>query len=358
MSDMFEIDNKKTTNYASIMVRSCKLSKTKFILLLFIIPLLNIYAQNPDFDSLAHKINKSAIYNRTKSIEMLDDLYRMAYQSPDSGLLAAHCFYEASALNYRQGIVDTQLSVRIKNKLESKQLSLYEHALLQSALGTNLMCEKGYADAFPLHFQALEKFKYLNNKRYTARMLNSLGNICYYFDLFNLAENYYSEAITYITRDYHEYYYIKTNYFRVQSLNSTDEAPIDSLFALLEIVQQANYEELLPVLYLNIGVSLFERDPERAISYFTKIQSLNFENPKWLAVLHSYMGSYYAGKEDFEIAFRYFYDALKVMEENNDFYSLKSMYINIADIYEQQGQYEKGTDIKRAYAIRKYPYRG
>ena len=335
------MDSKKPTTRVTFMPWSHQQSKTQLIILLCFITLMKANAQISEFDSLANEINKTAIFNRTKSLEMLEKLYLMARQSPDSTLLLAHCYYEDASLNYRQGIVDTLLTIEIKNKLAQKPLPLQEYALLQSALGTNLVSEKGYADAFPLHFQALEAFEQLNDNRFIARVLNSLGNICYYFDLQNLAENYYTEAIAHISPEYHEYYYIKINCFRMQSMLQDDESSIDSLCALLEVVNRNNYEELIPVLYLNIGASLFEKDPKRAYDFLEMSLSFDFENPKWLSVIHSYLGLYYAGAKDYQKALYYSFEAMKTMEENNDFYNLRYLYDNISSIYEQQQQYEK-----------------
>ena len=333
-------------NSVKIKQRASKPVKTKTLLLLFFFVFPKLYAQNTTFDSLANEVNRVSIFNKTKSLKLLNELYQAARHSPDSALLTAHCLYEESSLNYRQGIVDTLLTIRIKNRLDRKQSASLEQALLQSALGTNLMSEKGYADAFPLHFQALEAFKLLKNDCFTARILNSLGNICYYFELFNLAENYYTEAIAYTSPKYFDYYYIKTNIFRVQSLRGCKNA-IDSLCALPEIVIREDFEELLPVLYLNIGASLFQIDSERAFSYLSEMQSLEYENPKWLAVLHSFIGSYYFEKKDYHNALRYYFDALKVMEENHDFYNLTSIYNNISSIYEKQHQHEKALFYSR-----------
>ena len=309
-------------------------------LLLFFLTLQNTNAQSFAFDSLAHEVTQTSIFHKTKSLKMLEELYQMAYHSPDSAMLIAYCLYEESTLNFRQGIVDTLLTKKIRNRLAHKKLPQLEDALLQSALGTNLMSEKGYADAFPLHFEALETFKKLNNNRFTARMLNSLGNICYYFNLFKSAENYYTEAITYTDQKYFDYYYIKINLFRVQSMLG-NEAAIDSLCAMPEIVIQKKFDELLPALYLNIGVSLIEKEPDRAFLYFTKMQSLPFENPRWSSISHLFLGSYYAGKQDYQKALEYYFNAMKVMEENNDFYNLTTLYNNISYVFEVQRRYEK-----------------
>ena len=209
--------------------------------LFFLLIIQNTDAQSHVFDSLAHEVTQTSVFHKTKTLEMLGQLYQMAYQSPDSALLIAYCLYEESTLNFRQGIVDTLLTKKIKNRLKNSKLPQLELALLQSALGTNLMSEKGYADAFPLHFHALETFKKLKNNRFTARMLNSLGNICYYFNLFKSAENYYTEALTYTYPEHFDYYYIQTNLFRAQSVLGNEPA-LDSLCALPEVVKQKKFE--------------------------------------------------------------------------------------------------------------------
>ena len=314
-----------------------------FSLFLILISLQNSYSQSFTFDSLANEINKTTIFNKTKSLEMLGKLYQMARQEQDSSLCIARCLYEESLLNFRQGIVDSLLTLRIKNKLKHKQLSLFEQAVLESGLGTDLMSLGEYAEAFPLQFEALEKFKQLKLNRFTARTLISLGNICYYIDLLNLANSYYFEALEYITPDYHEYYATKTSIFLIAPF----EVSVDSMLLLVEIVKQKHFEELLPLLYLNIGSCFIDENPEKAFPYFMKMYSLDFDNSKWRAVLHAYMGSYYLAKKNNIKALQYFQNAQKVMEENHDFYNLSLVYHEISSIYEQQKEYTKALFFSR-----------
>jgi len=307
-------------------------------IILFSTTLQNSFAQHATFDSLSNEISRLAIANKTKSRELLGTLYQMAYQHSDSSLLIAYCLYEESLSNLRQGITDSLLKTKIENRLVNKQLSQMEYALLQSAIGINLMSEGAYADAFSLQFQALEIFKQLTCSRLIGRTLMHLGSICYYIDLLNLAISYYIEAMEKLSPNYYEYYFVKTSFFRTQALIEQTQDPIDSLISLIEIVRQKKYEELIPLIYLNIGAHFFEKDPEKAFPYFTKMQSINFDNLKWTAVLHAYLGSYYLNKKNYSKALHYLKKAQKAMEENNDIHNLSLVYKEISFIFEQQHQ--------------------
>jgi tetratricopeptide (TPR) repeat protein len=249
-------------------------------------------------------------------------------------------------LKKSQKIVDCTLKHRIKERLERKNLSSLEGALLQSALGNNLISEGEYADAFPIHLQAMETFKQLEQSRYTARTLNSLAYICRSINLLNLAEYYHSEAIVYVTPDFPEYYFTKISSFLMLSFNNK-EAAIDSLLCLAQYAENNNLKELLPILYLNIGSFYMDTLPEEALTYFAKMETLDFDNPAMMGTVYANMGSYYLNKEDYPEALRYFKDAQKIMEANNDFFNLSSLYNDISFIFETLNQYDSALFYSR-----------
>ena len=291
------------------------------------------------FDSLANKINKIAIFNKTKAKELLNDLYNIAYQDPDSSLCIAHCLYEESQLNYCQKIVDTVLKNRIRKQLNSKGLSILEQAILRSALGINLTSEGKYAEAFTIQWQTLEIFKQLRNDHFLASTLNALGNICVSIQLLNLAEYYYSEACAYTAPNFHRHYFIRVSTSILLSYENK-EAALDSLQQLIDVVQEKHIEELLPVIYLNIGSLLLDTLPENALTYFAKMQTSNFDNPSMAGTLYANMGIYYLNKNCYAPALSYLKKAMKIMENNNDFYNLPHLYDDLFFIYEQQNQYD------------------
>jgi hypothetical protein len=141
-----------------------------FFYLLLIFQNFNaIFAQNPNFDSLANEVNKLSHYKKTAALELLDSLYLLAYYSPDSAEFIARCLYEEALLKNRHKIVDTLLEHRILNRLDKEDIPLQEQALLFSALSLNLMkCEK--------YSKALEKYKLIQNKLFISKAFKGLEN--------------------------------------------------------------------------------------------------------------------------------------------------------------------------------------
>ena len=299
------------------------------------------YAQNAKFDSLFNELDRTAIFKKTKSLEILDIMYQMAHSAPDSSLLIAYCLYEEAFLNFQQGIVDTILTVRIRKRLEDKHLSPLKQALLQSALGRSLTLEGEYTEAFPLQLQSLETFKQLKNNRLIVKTLHELGNICRFINLLSLAEYYYSEAIAYITPKSFEYCATKTDIYTLRFItNQNDHTMVDSLFVLLKIAKKENYKELLPFLYFSIGACYYETDPDKALFFFTKRLSMNIDNPKSTSALYGNLGYYYLSKKDYKKALSYFRYAQEIMEAINDFHNLPTLYNDLAFIFEQQNRYD------------------
>ena len=304
-------------------------------------------SQNNKFDIVADEIYRLSNFKQTKSMELLDSLYLMANNDKENTLLIAQCLYQESLLKWRQETVDTFLTVRIRQQLDKNQLSIQELALLEFTLSISLMTEGKYVEAFPIQLQALEKFQQLHDNLFIARTLNFLGNICSYILLVSLSEYYYSEAVTYISPDCYDYYIIKFNYLTVKHNISQLDSDLDSLYYLLETVEDQKHEELLPAFYLNIGSKLLPTSSEKAIFYFSKIEDLEFDNPKLLAILYANMGTYYIGNEDYYHAFYYFKDAQKIMEKNNNINYLSTLYYYISLIYEYQNQMDSSLLYSR-----------
>jgi len=286
-----------------------------------------------DFDSLENEVNRLSHYMKTKAFELLDSMYLLAYNSPDSSLLIARCIYEESILKQRQGIIDTILTERIKKRSTDVSNTLHIKALLQSALGANLISQGKYAEAFPILLIELETFKQLENNRNIIRNLNYLGNICYFIHLNSLANYYFTEAFNYTTPDLHEYYYTKSNSFIFLARDNVDTA-IDSMLYLIKTAENKNHKEILPLLYLNIGAYMLDSSLDMALLYLTKMKELDFENPYLEAILYGNLATYYYNKKDFHEALRNFKHSQRGMEENNDFINLTYLYSEIASTFE------------------------
>jgi len=320
-----------------------------FFLILLALIVLSVQSQNPTFDSLSDKLNRLSQYKKTKSLELLSSLYQIAYNCPDSSVLIARCLYEESLLNSRQGITDTLLADRIQKRLKSENLTLSEHALLQFALGTDWIANGEYSEAFTIHLQALEKFKRLEDNRFTATTLNALGNICTFICLFGLAEYYYAEAIKYVTPDFYGYFSIKGNIFKHDLYINKNPDALDSLLFLIETVKKTGFEEILPATYLNLVGYMLNTDEERAFSYMTEIETFDFDNPRWSTGLYNNFGHYYFIKDNLPRSLHYFKKAQQIMEENGNYYRLSSIYSNISTIFEELNMSDSALFYARKY---------
>ena len=308
---------------------------TLLIFLLFL-SISQSYSQNYVFDSLANEINKLSLYKETKSRELLDSLYYIALNSPDSSFLIARCIFEEANLAQKQGKIDTTLTTKIYNQLSKENQSVERSALLQLALGAYFMSEGKYSDAFSIFLKELETFKNLNeNDLFIIRIYNYLGIICGRINLNSLAIFYYSEALVYTTPNSYEYFYLKTNTFSVRAKDYPEET-IDSLVILMESAEKENCFEILTVLYLNIGSNYLRLNPEKAIYYFEKLRSMDFDSQLVENVLSACMGGYYLYKKDNIKSLEYFRNAKIIMEEKNDFTNLPVLYSQISSVFEEQ----------------------
>ena len=332
-----------------------KKTKIKFFYRLFIffsfLSFSSVYSQNPAFDSLANEINRISNFKKNQAIIMLDSLYKMAYysNSPDSSLLIARFLYEKSKFNYNQTIGDTILIHKIKERMENPAESLFEQALLQSALA---ICFSGlgeYSEAILLNLQALEKFKQIENNRFTARTLNALGNSCSSIGMHKLADFYCLEALNYISSEYHEYFFIKSNLFGELSFLDNKKVAIDSLLILIDEVIKTNYTEFLPSLYLNVGSYLLHTDTDQALCYFNKMQDLDFESSQITMMLNGNMGFYYAIKKDYEQALNYFRVVQEMTEKNSDFENLALTYNHLSTVFEELNQNDSALFYARKH---------
>ena len=316
-----------------------------FILLfLFFLTFQNISAQNPTFDSLANEINKISGYKKTKAHEMIDSLYQMSYNNPERSLLV-RCFYEEALFNTRHGIIDTLLAEKIKNRLNNGSLSHFEQALLQSAYGLCFISEGKFSDAFEFQLKALENFKKTGNTYFIAKTLNIMGNICHIINLFNLAKNYYLEALSFFSPEDYEYYFIKGNLILEEI---SPEFEVDSAIHYIEILENKGYNEMLISDYNNISSIFLSNDNyDKAFEYLIKLQNLDFDNHRIKSMFSISFANYYRLKKEYDMALNYMNDAQLIMGEYHEYY--RYWYNDMSLIYEDQNMYDSALYYSRKH---------
>ena len=300
---------------------------------------VQIYPQSAAFDSLANEINKFSMVYKTKSLEMLSQLYQMANKEQDSQLGVARCLFEEAALNSCQGVVDTFLTNKIKHRLNRTHIPIQEQALLEAALGINLKNTGDYSQAFTVQNKALKKFKELDNRRFVVRSLSVLSDICRAVNMNSLREYYADEVFKYLEPEWFEYDFYKINNF--MRLSATNQLYLDSLIYVTEMAEKNNRTELLTMLYLNTGSRLLNYDQDKALFYLNKLQNFDFDNPKTKSILNAIMGHYYMLKKDYTTSLNYYNKALPLMESNRDYHNLALLYAYISFIYEERGNYKE-----------------
>ena len=323
----------------------------KSLIILFFISISLIFsgfsvisAQNQKFDSLANKVSILSHYKKAEALDLLEYLYFLAYNSPDSSLLIARCLFEESTLKERHKIVDTIMENKILQRLANNNIPLKEEALLYSALGTNLLAREYYSKSFEVLLKALDKHKLSNNYVFVAKTLNYLGVICNRTGLKSLTKDYYSEAIKWVTPEDRDFYKYKFNFFS----NDDSECVVDSLINLLEIVIDKGIEELLPYLYFNIGTFFFEEYPEKALLYYEKFNSIDFDNSH-LTIFYLYnMGKHFLVNGDYKKALSYFRNAESCAEAKN-YAHISNLYKDIASIYSSQNMNDSSVFYMMKY---------
>lgn len=272
-------------------------------------------AQGNTFDSLANVVEKISFYQKDKAYELVEELYQMAHNSPDSLLLIAECLNKEAKICFDQGRLAPSLIPRIEEnlkKLEEKHLPV-EKARLQYSLGLCNYCAGKYSDAFTIGLDVLEQFKTHNDTIYIPRAYHLLGSVCFDVNLADLSNEYYTEELKWITRKDIEYYKIQHNRFLYYSREGSPEQFLDSLRFLTESAENTMDDRpSLVTLYLSLANAYLKLDKkEEAYSYYEMCQQLmqDIDNKTLQAYLYSNIGVYMNRTKEYEKAIAYFYKA-------------------------------------------------
>lgn len=333
------------------------------VLLLF--PLLagqgSLFSRNTDeqFYAMSAKIEDICYSKGKEARSMLDELYRIAYQNREESELFSRCLYLETIVNNAQGRIDSTLAERLVRQLDyvSSKDNIYEKALLNYSLALCHTIKNDYAESFPVALQALEQFVSLNDSICKSQTLNLLGNICAYIRSYNMAEDYYREALRYITPSHIRHYLIRINLHMLSVV--TGEAPkavIDSIELLIEPIKNFHDTGTLVSLYVNIGGQYSALgDNERAFDNYDKCLNLieSLDNNRLMFALYQNLGYYYSAINNLDSAYKY-YDIsrnIALLEGESNIERLSHALSGIATVYGEKGNMDSAYHYLQQFNI-------
>lgn len=316
-------------------------------ILLFSLFNVNIAAAGPEaeqwqFDSIAKVIDSISLSQRNESRRLLERLYEIANNTPDSFPLLVRCLYAEANINYEQGKTDSLFEDRLRGFLDnsSGKLDTRGTAILHYSLGMHFFAAGNYADAFSISMDALNDFKELQDSSFAAKSLKLLGTICTDIGLLTLGEDFYEEAIAYTAAENHDYYSIMRNKSRIYLLKTEFRKAIDSMKVLVEPLMEKNYKDLLATTYINLGSTYLDVDLDSSYYYMAEALELiqDMDNPKMNAIILHNMGIYYVlTGSSHQKGMEHFKQAQYIMEEIGDIFSTSRLYNAMSELFEDMG---------------------
>ncbi len=319
-----------------------------FSCLFIAVPLL--WAAEPDleinkrFDAISRELNAISFSNNRQAKELLAQLQQIAdIPSKNTVSQKIQCLYWETVINTSQRKNDSVLIGKIKQSLNAldKQSYPFENALLHYAMALTYNTRGDYAEAFSIALQTLEKFKLLKDSTFSAKSLILLGNICSYIKSYNMAGDYYRQALPLLRPDQFEYYQLHVNTYKILFLKKQITASIDSLVSFFPKLKQYNNTGLLAVYYLNLGACYSASGAiEKAFQcYQTTLDEIlsKIDNESITFSLYQNLGAYYLKNKNFQKSTQYFYlaKATAVQEDNPE--QTQYAFLGLSYLYEAQG---------------------
>lgn len=147
---------------------------------------------------------------------------------------------------------------------------------------------------------------------------------------------YYHEALNLNSHNYNARHNLSQCYFQLAS-QSKSENELISLYK-----KGVRYNNLVPEVFLNIGIAYLKSKNSKAIKYFKKALELR---PDYTKAFYS-LGDYYSEIGDFYLAFEYYKKALKI-DENNAL-----VYERIAILFVKERELDKAFEyLEKAQRI-------
>lgn len=308
-------------------------------------------AVSEEFVKLEKKVDDISYLQRQRTWELIGEMYALARQSPDSSLLIAHCLQSETLFRLRQGMVDSTLTERINKRLNKEDISPKEQSLLLTSLMRSHLMAGEYTEIFDVSLKIIDIAKENNDSMLLVQTYNTMGVTYANFFLNDMAEEYFNEALRWITPSAYpsEYYSIKNNLFHNYNFNPDAHKNIaikDSLYTLVNHAKAEGKDNLLPFLYSNLGDYLSSVHDDSAHYFLLKSLELCEDNPHMQVITLLNLGNNYKAKGDLKEALHY-YKKAETTENNNNLRLLSSTYRNISAVYEELGTIDEALKYAR-----------
>ncbi|MDL2254724.1 tetratricopeptide repeat protein [Bacteroidales bacterium OttesenSCG-928-J16] len=313
-----------------------------------------ISAQNNRFDSILRYLNENGVYQYHQSEELLNELYEIAYNSPDSLKLLTYCISETVRLYSDHSIVDILRESEISNhslRLDSVKYRK-EKNILDYTLGLYNYGVGDYGEAFINALKALEQFRQLNDSIFISKSLNLLGMISDRVNQPHLYYKYFTEQLVFIKENSIEYFSAKQNQYTHLAQEGEIIQFIDSMEYLILQTRSILKEYQLISMYLNLSNAYLALDSlDAAYKYLVKSNEImpQIDNNNLKIGFYAYFGDYMEVIGNYKTALDYYNIAYQLNRDEINGFHLRTIFYGLASCYEEIGE----TDSAILY-LKKY----
>lgn len=311
------------------------------------------------FDSISQYISTKCVVSLSKSQHLLGELKAIINENPDNINLIAQALDLEALINFNHGISDIHFDEKIRAIEEQWDIEKYpyEKALLEHALLMQHISNENYTKALESALKALEQFQVLEDTIYTVKTMSLLAHVFYLTGSNDMATEYYHKSLALAPPGQKEYYLAYLNLYvsKIFSSGGKDtKSPMDSLIAVIPLVEAYGDTTILVSLYSSLGTSCFlqgefDRGKENHLKSRYYVEQMNMDNNVWkFHFLYNY-GSLEYYSENFESALQYYNDAKLVAEKNKNLKQLSFVLQSMASLYKTIGMQDSSYSCLEQY---------
>ncbi len=256
---------------------------------------------------------------------------------------------ENSDLNYSYELAREGYNLSVEINFEKGIIEgLIKKAWAMSLLGNQY-------EAIPFLFDALQRAQRENKFEYLAETYNLLGGIYTALKNYDVAYNYYSDALDIITEND-----FKIKYARVlnnigelyKDLNGYDKA-LEYYQESLKVFKNEKKIGLIGIPMLNIGYIYFQlNELNKALEFTNKSLDISNEVKDKIGIAHALyqLGAIEKKYNNDETALNYYNDALSINKETGDKQIESKILNDINDLHIRAGRYEVAlANLEKSY---------